>query len=718
VRTLLVDNVDSYTYNLFQLIWQTYGVKPLIVRNDDPRLLTPGELGVDAVVISPGPGDPARAEDVGLVPELLERWHGPVLGVCLGHQLLGLLAGGRVERAPHPEHGRIERIRHDGSPLFAGIPSPFAGVRYHSLHVVGGAARRLAWSADDVAQALEVPGKPWWGVQFHPESVASEFGDVLFRNFRELALQSAAGASAGRLSAASASAGRLSGAGASVGRLSGANGDPAAPAAPPAASAPLVLSAAAVPFAASAQELFDALAAPGEDVVWLDSSTPEHDAARFLYLCWGERVEIDRGAGESELGAFAARFRSAAIEGADAVPFGFRGGYAGWFGYEADQPMTTGPQANLSRWLEVRRFVAIDHAAATAWVVTVGDRADAAERAAWAARAAEEVARLGDRDGAGSPSGRGRIQPAGGNEGPRSSAERRRAEIEAPGAGLDVDALVELGPAAYRAAVERAQEWLRAGESYEICLTTGIRLRATEPGPALYRRLRALNPAPFAAYARIGGIEVLSSSPELFLAIDAAGRAEARPMKGTAPRSADPVVDAANAAALARDPKTIAENLMIADLLRNDLGVLAARGSVRVPELMRVEAYAAAHQMVSVIEADVPRGIRSIDVVAACFPPGSMTGAPKVRTVELLRELEPSPRGVYSGVLGFIGFDGVTQLNVLIRTAVQHDGELSIGAGGAIVLASDPQAEYDEMALKLRSVLRAYRPLSGDSSAF
>jgi len=688
VRTLLVDNVDSYTYNLFQLIWQTYGVRPVVVRNDDARLLAPEAFGVDAVVISPGPGDPARREDVGLVPELLARWRGPVLGVCLGHQLLGLLAGGRVERAPRPEHGRIERILHDGAPLFAGIPSPFDGVRYHSLHVVGGSARRIAWSADGVAQALEVPGKPWWGVQFHPESVASEFGDVLFRNFRELALAGAAPVAPA----------------APAGPPSAAVGGEAAPEAPAEASAALALSAAPVPFADSAQELFDALVADGEDVVWLDSSSTEHDAARFSYLCWGEPVEIDRASGASEIGAFASRFRSAAITGADAVPFGFHGGHVGWFGYEADVPMTAGPQANLSRWLEVRRFVAVDHAAGRAWVATVGDAGDAGdagERAAWASAIADRIARLG----------------GGGCAEPRWSTERRRMEAEAPPEPR-LDALVELGPAAYRAAVERAQGWLRAGESYEICVTTGIRLPQAEPGPAFYRRLRALNPAPFAAYARIGGIEVMSSSPELFLAVDAEGRAEAHPMKGTAPRSPDPRIDAANAAALASDPKTVAENLMIADLLRNDLGVLAERGSVRVPELMRVEAYAAAHQMVSVIEADVPRGIRSIDVVAACFPPGSMTGAPKVRTVELLHELEPSPRGIYSGVLGFIGFDGATQLSVLIRTAVQLDGELHIGAGGAVVLASDPQAEYDEMALKLGSVLRAYRPLMGDSSVF
>ncbi|MCL2515878.1 MAG: chorismate-binding protein [Microbacteriaceae bacterium] len=672
MRTLLVDNVDSYTYNLYQLIWQTYGMQPLVVRNDDPRLLSGAFLtGFDAVVISPGPGDPARGADVGLVPALLERWRGPVLGVCLGHQLLGLLAGGRVERAPWPEHGKVERVFHDGSPLFAGIPSPFEGVRYHSLHVVGGDARRLAWSADDVTQALEVPGRPWWGVQFHPESVASSHGAELLRNFRALVLGGDGGG---------AVAARPGDEGADWAEVAP-SADDLQPLIDPAPAPAVELAAVEVALAASAEDLFDALARPGDDVVWLDSSSLEHDTARFSYLCWGERVDIDRGGASSELAAFASRFESRAVAGADAVPFGFHGGYVGWFGYEADRPMSAGPQANLSRWLEVRRFVAIDHRAARAWVVTVGDEADAGGREAWTSGIVARIAAT------------------------RPGAPR----VEEPVDEVDVDALVDLGPDAYVATAERAQEYLRAGESYEICLTTGIRLPQTEPGRDFYRRLRALNPAPFAAYAAIDGIEVMSSSPELFLSIDGAGRAVARPMKGTAPRSADPDADAAAALALAHDPKTIAENLMIADLLRNDLGVLAARGSVRVPELMRVEAYATAHQMVSVVEADVASSASAMAVVAACFPPGSMTGAPKRRTVELLDGLEARPRGVYSGVLGHVGFDGAVCLNVLIRTAVVVGGVVSVGAGGAVVLASSPRAEYDEMALKLRAVLRAYR---------
>jgi para-aminobenzoate synthetase len=244
------------------------------------------------------------------------------------------------------------------------------------------------------------------------------------------------------------------------------------------------------------------------------------------------------------------------------------------------------------------------------------------------------------------------------------------------------------------------------GETYEVCLTTELRSDGNLDPLQAYRALRARNPAPFAALLRLGEQSVLSSSPERFLRVDRDGVVESRPMKGTAARVAEPFEDACRGAELRRDRKTRAENLMIADLVRNDLGRVSELGTVEVPALMVVEPYATVHQMVTVVRGRLREGCDAIDCVRAAFPPGSMTGAPKLRTLEIIDRIEGRPRGVYSGALGFFAVNGTADLSVVIRTLVASPDGLTIGTGGAIVAGSDPEAELDEMLLKARPLLQ------------
>jgi para-aminobenzoate synthetase len=260
----------------------------------------------------------------------------------------------------------------------------------------------------------------------------------------------------------------------------------------------------------------------------------------------------------------------------------------------------------------------------------------------------------------------------------------------------------------YRDDVEACRRYLTAGHSYEICLTNRAEARSASDPLALYRKLRRANPAPFSAYLRFGELAVLSSSPERFLAVDRDGWAETRPIKGTSRRGETPEEDARLAGELGASAKARAENVTIVDLMRNDLGRVCELGSVSVSDLMRVETYETVHQLVSAVRGRLSPGVGALDAVRSCFPPGSMTGAPKLRTMEIIDELEGEARGVYSGAIGWLGRGGACDLSVAIRTIVIDGGRVSVGAGGAIVVDSDPQEELEEMLLKARAPITAF----------
>jgi para-aminobenzoate synthetase component I len=267
----------------------------------------------------------------------------------------------------------------------------------------------------------------------------------------------------------------------------------------------------------------------------------------------------------------------------------------------------------------------------------------------------------------------------------------------------------ELSRDAYLDRVARVQAYIRAGDIYQANFTQRFLAEpvAGQDAYALYERLRALSPAPFAAFLNCGpDLQIASASPERFFRLGADRMLEARPIKGTASRHADLAADAAAAAALRVSVKDRAENLMITDLLRNDLGRVAELGSVRVPTLYGLESFAQVHHLVSVVTARLQAGLGPVDALNAAFPGGSITGAPKLRAMQIIDEVEAARRGPYCGSVVKIGFDGTLDASIIIRTLVMSGEGVVAQAGGGIVADSDPAAEYAEMRLKAQAMLR------------
>ena len=257
----------------------------------------------------------------------------------------------------------------------------------------------------------------------------------------------------------------------------------------------------------------------------------------------------------------------------------------------------------------------------------------------------------------------------------------------------------------YGRAFDRIKSYLLEGDCYQVNLAQRFSALVVGDPFASYRILRWLNPAPFSAYLKSPFAQVLSSSPERFLAVRE-GQVETRPIKGTRPRGRTPKADSALKRELAASTKDRAENLMIVDLLRNDLGRVCSPGSVRVPKLFEVESYTTVHHLVSTVTGRLAPGQDAVSLLRACFPGGSITGAPKIRAIEIIEELEPHRRGVYSGAIGYLGFDGAMDTNIAIRTLIHSAGTIHFWAGGGIVHDSRVEEEYQETFDKTAALLR------------
>ena len=459
----------------------------------------------------------------------------------------------------------------------------------------------------------------------------------------------------------------------------------------------------ALDFAIMPEAAYPVIAADARYAYWLDSAREESPMSRVSYVGvvphWAAVLRIENAREATNTTPWDALDTALASmpepDDIAELPEGLRGGYVGYFGYEARAALHPGrigytprhtAQTPDSLWMPAVRYLAYEHETRRAWLL--GDEPWIEEIEPRLRELAREDSL---RDEVPSAKALGCDKPL------IQHVEHLR--FEAP------------ERESYCADIEHAQWHIYEGNSYEVCLSAESTARVEHPLTPdqlfdLYRTQRRHNPAPYAAYLRCGDFSVLSSSPERFLMVDTHGNTETKPIKGTCPRGANPQDDAAAAHWLQHDAKTRAENLMIVDLLRNDLSTVSDPASVQVPVLMGVESYATVHQLVSTVAARLKPEISAVHASAACFPGGSMTGAPKPSTMNIIEDLEARPRGVYSGALGFFSADGGANLSIVIRTLIAHDnGLMTLAAGGAIVADSDPNAEYEEMLTKLRAAL-------------
>ncbi len=416
----------------------------------------------------------------------------------------------------------------------------------------------------------------------------------------------------------------------------------------------------------------------------------------------GSRCEVTSAAGAAEaaqetfgnpwhvLDALLARYEL--LDEAD-LPFPL-GGCFGFWGYDLKNFVEPTLRRRAANDLELPdchlgfydSLVVFDHKLAQTWVVATGLAPDGSRT-----------------------EGRAQAQAAFWQKHLSAEPTDHATRITQPGAGCkepDVRCSSTFTRESFIAAVESAQRYIRAGDIYQVNVTQRLSAPWTAGAWDLFRRLTDVSPAPCAAFMDCGEFQLASSSPELFLRLSGS-HIQTRPIKGTRPRCADATRDAQLAYELQTSAKEQAELVMITDLLRNDLGRVCEFGSVQVPDLLRLEKFAQVQHLVSTVEGRLRKGVTHLGALASCFPGGSITGAPKIRAMEIIDELEPVTRGPYCGALGYLGFNRESQLSIVIRTAICKDGMAHFPVGAGIVADSDPAAEYEETLAKARGFFAA-----------
>lgn len=474
---------------------------------------------------------------------------------------------------------------------------------------------------------------------------------------------------------------------------------------------------------------FAALARRDQSVFWLDSGLDARTGmsclgfgAKTVTATAGLLVQEPSGEESDEtIFEFLRREQAAGVDGIDgsSTGRGFPLGWVGWLGYELHEStlrtgLGRGSRLPDAAFLFAERSIVFDHASRTVSLRALGD-SWSGELAAWRDETLHLFEVIESENAGSESSGSG---SAGGGSAGSGSAGSGSAGSGGAGSGsVRTAALGESAPvpqaewaysdSEYLGMIDECQRAIRAGDAYQLCLTTEVTV-AAHPDPVdTYLRLRELSPSHHGGFLRMGEVSLLSSSPEKFLTVSASGDVESKPIKGTRKRGSSAREDAALRAELLESEKERAENLMIVDLVRNDLSRVCKVGSVSVAGLLQVESYAQVHQLVSTVRGTLVDGCDAVDAVTACFPAGSMTGAPKLSAVRILDALERRPRGVYAGAWGYFGLDGSVDLAMTIRSILIDAQGVSIGTGGGITALSVPEDELEETKIKAAALVRA-----------
>ncbi|MFR8505598.1 MAG: aminodeoxychorismate synthase component I [Peptoniphilus sp.] len=653
MRSLIIDNYDSYTYNLYQLIGKVSGIEPIVIKNDEMTYDEILNLDFDNVIISPGPGSPDKEKDFGICKDIIEKLDKPILGICLGHQGIYYYHGGKVVRAEEPMHGRQSSVNHNGKGLFKEIKNNFTVTRYHSLTCEDKELDGIeidARTPEGTVMGISHKTKPIYGLQFHPESIASECGEELIKNFINITRD-----------------------------FYNKN----------------QLAYEIIEKDFDTGELYEKLYAYDDRTLWLDSSKVEEGLSRFSIFGLqgkkrGHTIKYDV---EKKLvkKTFAASQEKEIIEENifdflkanrprwdydENLPFDFQLGYIGYFGYELKKD--TGNVSNKHSYSYpdaylkyCDRALVYDHLEKKLYLLSYGDDPD------WK----EDIKKFLDED--------------------LEIKKEREEKRKFPKLKFVKDKKT------YTEDILKIKELIRAGETYEVCLTNRLDIFDKIDGKKYYMELRDKSPGQYSAFLPLEELKIASSSMERFMRVDKDKIVSTKPIKGTIKRGESKEEDESLIEELRSEEKTKSENLMIVDLLRNDLGKFCEIGSVEVPKLMDVETYKTLHQLVTTVSGKIKEDVDIIEVLEKTFPGGSMTGAPKKRTLEVIDELETYPRGVYSGTIGYISNNSTMDFNIVIRTALIEEDKATIGVGGAIILLSDEEEEFDEIVLKAKGSLLA-----------
>ncbi|MHB1651367.1 MAG: aminodeoxychorismate synthase component I [Desulfitobacteriaceae bacterium] len=665
----ILDNFDSFTYNLYQYFGEL-GEEVVVWRRDQCTLSDITNLNPELIVISPGPCTP---DDSPLTLTIIEKFKGliPILGVCLGHQAIGQVFGAMVVRAKIPMHGKISEINHDEKGVFSNLPNPLKVTRYHSLVLKPSTLPEeiLVTAQTNEGEIMGIRHRdfPIEGVQFHPEAILTEAGHALLSNAVNNARQWLKDKTASPWQIRSF-------------ELS-------------------VLPYRLLPAFRESQMPF-----------FLDSGEDYPEIGRYSFLGAWPFLQVTAHRDATEIVWSESSYRDThPLEGMDslkildtllgrfyqtnATPFPFAGGAVGFFSYDLKDELEQLPQQALDD-LEVPLWrlawydgiVIYDHQEGRYWLTACGMNEEgkcSTDLAGFRLDRLEELLKVFAET----------LEPLLLAHPYQESYSPQPMSIE-----------LSVSREKYLRDLQQVIDYIFAGDIYQANLTQRFSLPFVGDPWRLYQDLHVHNPAPFAAFLPYNDFQVLCSSPERFLQINSAGKIETRPIKGTRPRGDSYQADIALAQELQNSLKDRAELTMIIDLERNDLGRISHYGSVSVKDLIRLERYPTVWHLVSTITGQVKENLKPSEVLAAVFPGGSITGAPKIRAMEIIEGLEPFKRGIYTGSIGYLGFDGAWDLNIVIRTILLKNRTAYLHAGGGIVADSVPENEYEEAIHKAQAL--------------